>query len=155
MSDNSDGRMAMAAFLTARGMTITTMVICLWAAMALAGYWTFCIPRVFATIQQARADQSADIVRPGEPLMIQRRLCVRHDVLATVHAEFHDGVIFRVQDSPMALRRGCQNTITAIDVPHSLPPGPYIYRATLEYQASPFRSVSLPMPDIRFRLAGS
>lgn len=155
MNDHGNGQMVMAAFLTARGMAITMMVLCLWAAMALAGYWIFYVPEVFATVQQSPAGRLADTVRPGEPLVIKRRLCLRYDVLATVHAEFHDGVIFRVRDSSVALRRGCQDTITAIDVPHSLPPGPYVYRATLEYQASPFRSVSLPMPDIRFRLAGS
>jgi hypothetical protein len=147
--------MVMAAFLTTRGVTITMMVLCLWAAMAVAGYWIFYVPEVFATIQQGPVGRSTRSVRPGEPLVIQRRLCLRHAVLATVHAEFHDGVIFRVQDSFVALRRGCQNTVTAIDVPHSLPPGPYVYKATLEYRASPFRSVSVPMPDIRFRLAGS
>jgi hypothetical protein len=150
-----NGGRTLAAFLTARGMTITAMVISLWIAVALAGYWAFYIPQVFASIQQTPAGQSTTIVRPGEPLMVERRLCLKNDVLAIVHAEFHDGVIFRVQDSFLSLRRGCQSTTTAIKVPHSLPPGPYIYRATLEYRASPFRTVNLPMPDIRFRLVGS
>jgi hypothetical protein len=126
-------------------------LIMVWMMIGLVLYWLAYAPPAFSGVLQNAAIDEA--LAPGQPLLVQRKFCLNYDVTLRVHREFQDGVVFGLPDIMTTMQRGCHDMTVEIDVPHSLPPGAYLYRVTVEYDATPLRRHVVQFPDVHFVLA--
>jgi len=126
-------------------------LIMVWLTIGVVLYWLAYAPPAFSgLVQNATAD---DVLPPGQPLLVQRKFCLGYDVTLRVHREFQDGVVFTLPDIITTMQKGCHDMTVEIDVPHSLPAGAYLYRVTVEYDATPLRRHVVRFPDVHFVLA--
>lgn len=70
----------------------------------------------------------------NDDLNVVRRLCLSRSARATVRRSYVDGVIYQTPESaPVQFYKGCNERLRSLDVPSTLPPGRYVYRASLTF----------------------
>ena len=124
----------------------------IWILVGLAWFWLV-YPLPALKLDTANEPVLEDfVVSRDQPLQIKHSFCSDHKLTAVVHREFRDGVIYTMPESSIVIPEGCHREVIQLSIPHSLPPGPYVYRETLSYQADPLRRLLLQLPEVRFTL---
>lgn len=91
--------------------------------------------------------------KPGENLYVYRKFCVDRVVTGDVDIEIinkETGEYFYLGNRATGARKGCSERTSITRLPLALRPGIYRYRATIQYNVNPLRTVVYEVPELEF-----
>jgi hypothetical protein len=106
------------------------------------------------TIKSVNGVEVYDGLKHGDEFTFDRTVCIKSDLIVTVHKEFHKvdtGNKFMMPSISYGAyaEDGCMNIQFAAVIPDRIPLGWYEYRPILIYQAEDSRRIAKPAPPVR------
>jgi hypothetical protein len=133
-------------------MTIMSLIMLFLTGIVVIGlYWAFLDRHVLTisnrnlSITDSTGVHRSDF-RAGEVMLVQREFCANRDMTGRIIRTLINDVVHLLPEGTSHFVDGCQTRRFSITIP-AIEPGTYTYRAIIEYQLNPLRSVRVPLPD--------
>lgn len=112
-------------------------------------------PRVLESQLRGPVGEYKYQFKAGENLYVYRKFCVDRVVTGDVDIEVinkETSEYFYLGTRAAGARKGCTERTAITRLPLALRPGIYMYRATIQYNVNPLRTVVYEVPEIEFEV---
>jgi hypothetical protein len=130
----------------------TIALVTTFCMLSLGSWWFIFEPEtIIYDMKDDRPLQS--VIIAGQTLKISRSYCVLPGKpVGRVQRHIENGVIYLLPETTTPNHPGCGVRIFQVEIPHTLYPGTYVYKARILYQLNPIRTVTVNLPDVPFKV---